>query len=101
MDWSTRCDATMTPLTIPATSPSQAPHSRCDAAPTQVDIHLPKQDPVMLWFTHLGVYHDINKNPRAWAALHTPWLQMDEASELDCCWHTVPHSLDILTKEVY
>ena len=29
------------------------------------------QDPVMLWFTHLGVYHEINKNPRAWAALHT------------------------------
>lgn len=69
MDWSTRCDATMTPLTPPTLS--QAPHSRCDAAPTQVDIHLPKQDPVMLWFTHLGVYHDINKNPRAWAALHT------------------------------
>ena len=25
----------------------------------------------MLWFTHLGVYHEINKNQRAWAALHT------------------------------
>lgn len=73
MDWSTRCDASMSPLHIPAPAPtrSSTPHSRCDAAPTQVDIHLPKQDPVMLWFTHLGVYHEINENPRARAALHT------------------------------
>lgn len=68
MDWSTRCNPSMQPLSTPA---YHAPHSRCDAAPIQVDIHLPKQDPVMLWFTHLGVYHKINKNPRARAALRT------------------------------
>ena len=70
MDWSTVCDASMRPI-HPLAAPAPIPQSRCDAATTQVDFHLPEQDPVMLWFTHLGVYHDINKNPRAWRALHT------------------------------
>ena len=68
MDWSTCCNPSMQPLSTPA---YHAPQSRCGAAPIQVDFHLPKQDSVMLWFTHLGVYHKINKNPRARAALHT------------------------------
>lgn len=68
MDWSTVCDTSMYPI-HPLAAPTPAPQSRRAAAPIQVDYHLPKQDSVMLWFTHLGVYHKINKNPRARAAL--------------------------------